>query len=881
MNTRAGCRAACAWPASELGRAAPLFPVVEALHRALEDGAQRATLLAIEPEQRRELLRLVPALDPAMSPPADDAAPVAMRARLIDAVATALIALAGDGALWVDDVHWIDELTLEALHHLAHRLARERRSAPRIVLTARGQELADRPEAHGALLKLERAHLLQRIELAPLGADDTTDLVQRLSGAPGNVFAERLHRATRGNPFFLLETIRFLFDSGELSIDARGIWSTRYDDATSDYAELPVPPNVQQAVLERVERLGPAARRVLEAAALAGDGFTLDDVQPATALSEWEALEGLERAAGASLISGAERSYRFGHDLVRLALDRNLGTERRRLIHLRLAETLVGKRGRADRIALHFDEADHAAQAAPWHLAAARAAQSVFAWRDALSHTERALAYIEDPAARFDVHRQRLSCAAMLYAQPLMESEIQAMQRLVAAGLPSPAELEVLVSQAELDNLRKRHSAAADQAQAALAAASGLSPQLAFRARMELGFAFCELGRFDEGDSALLEVLNGEPPPTPSQRARALRVRANIARSRLRPELAAQYLTEAIAILSETGEIEARAHAYNLLAFTQHVRGQRDAAIDTLELALADAQRAQSVAIQKTLLMNLAKLCTVAGDFPRAQLHLDTASEVLRFADDPATLALLASRRTELALQQGQLGTALNSARSSIAHYEANGGGSEDFWPWYLLARLLWHVGAREDAVAVFRDLPGSPAAAGRRIDDMVVLMINALQLPAQAESVVAALETLKSNAREEVEPSEIDYWRAYALNAAGRHAEAGQLLDGLEPPQFVLHPASLAALRLSARTGCDAVTPEDIESARQLLESAPPLEQLELLDALVAESDRNGQAATATNYRRAAAALVQRLEASLEDSDLRMMLQHRVRHLV
>jgi hypothetical protein len=101
-----------------------------------------------------------------------------------------------------------------------------------------------------------------------------------------------------------------------------------------------------------------------------------------------------------------------------------------------------------------------------------------------------------------------------------------------------------------------------------------------------------------------------------------------------------------------------------------------------------------------------------------------------------------------------------------------------------------------------------------------------------------------------------------------------------LQPPQFVLHPASLTALRLSARTGCDAVTPEDIESAQQLLESAPPLEQLELLDALVAESDRHGQAITAMNYRRTAAALVQRLEASLEDSDLRIVLQHRVRHL-
>jgi hypothetical protein len=163
----------------------------------------------------------------------------------------------------------------------------------------------------------------------------------------------------------------------------------------------------------------------------------------------------------------------------------------------------------------------------------------------------------------------------------------------------------------------------------------------------------------------------------------------------------------------------------------------------------------------------------------------------------------------------------------------------------------------------------------------MVVLMINALQLPAQAESVAAALETLKSNAREELEPSEIDYWRSYALNAAGRHSEAAQLLDGLQPPQFVLHPASLAALRLSARTGCAAATPEDVESAQQLLESAPPLEQLELLDALVAETDRSGDTTTAKSCRRVAATLVQRLANSLEDSTLRAALMLRTRHLV
>ena len=145
--------------------------------------------------------------------------------------------------------------------------------------------------------------------------------------------ARRLQRATHGNPYFLLETIRFLFDSGDLTIDERGTWVTRYDEDTGSYAELPVPPTVQQAVIERVERLGPAARRVLETAALAGDGFVLEEVQPATALSDWEALEGLERALQANLIASATPGYRFAHDLARgqvahdLAIDPGDGRE--------------------------------------------------------------------------------------------------------------------------------------------------------------------------------------------------------------------------------------------------------------------------------------------------------------------------------------------------------------------------------------------------------------------------------------------------------------------------------------------------------------------------------------------------------------------------
>jgi len=872
---------------SELTRNAPLQAVTTALAGALADGRLQQYLQTLDDARRHELARVLPGLDgpqaQAEGAHSSSDSPAARKARLLEAVGAALRALAADGVIVFEDLHWADALTLDLVEDLAHRLARQRAEAPVIVITARAQELADHAAAQALMLRLERAQLLQRFDLAPLDAAATTELVQRLSGSSGGtVFAQRLQHATHGNPFFLLETIRFLFASGELAVDERGQWTTRYDEATSDYAELPVPPTIQQAVLERVARLGPAARRVLETAALAGDGFTLDEVQPATALSDWEALDGLERAGGASLIRGAERRYRFGHDLVRVALDGSLGAERRRLIHLRLADTLAARHAEAGRVAWHYDRAGERAAAAPWHLAAARAAEQVFAWRDAVAHVDRALSATDDPATSFDLHRQRFGYAQLLYDHAAMQADIEAMQQLVAGGgLPPAAEQQALVSVAEFENVRKRHEAAASAARAVLQFGAAPTSDLGFRSRMELGFALCELSGFDEGEAALREVLDHDPAPTPSQRARALRVLANITRRRQRPAVAAGYLEEAIAILTRTGEIEARAHAYNLLAFTQHVGGQAGAAIATLELALADAQRAQSVAIQKTLLLNLVKLCTMASDFPRAQAHLDTATDVLQFAADPATLALLDSRRAELALLQGQLGRALSAARSAIAHYEANRGGSEDYWPWYLQGRLLWHIGANEAALAVYRNLAHSPAATGSDFKTMAALLTEAFQLPAHADAVAVALQALRDDSGGAVEPGEVDYWRAYALNAAGHHAEAAAILAEIAPPQFVLHPASLVALRLDALTASGADTDAAAAAAASQLDSAPPLEQIELLAALVSDSERRGDTATAGKYRKRARPLIERLATSLEDAALRGSLLERRHNLL
>jgi DNA-binding SARP family transcriptional activator len=373
---------------SAQGRDAALQPVRQALESAFNDPVLRARLRDLPAAERAELARLLPQLGDAQDPAEGPNA----RARFFDAVASALATAGAGGCLVVDDVQWLDDSSLEAIEQLVKRRPGATTAPLRVLLTARTAELAEAQTAREMVRRLERGGELTKLALQPLSEEATLQLVRELSGtSAGHRFARRLQRATQGNPFFLLETIRFLFDIGELALDERGYWSTPHDAETADYAELPVPPTVQKAVLERIERLGPAARRILETAALAGDRFSLPDVQPATALSDWDASEGLERALQAQFLVQPDDAYRFVHDLVRAAVESSLQPERRRLIHKRLAAVLIDRRERPDRIALHLESAGEREQAIEWRIRAAEDAVHQFARTEAIAHYLRAL----------------------------------------------------------------------------------------------------------------------------------------------------------------------------------------------------------------------------------------------------------------------------------------------------------------------------------------------------------------------------------------------------------------------------------------------------------------------------------------------------------
>ena len=301
-------------------------------------------------------------------------------------------------------------------------------------------------------------------------------LVQRLSGSEGGVrFAARLNAATDGNPFFALETIRALIEAGELSVDPEQGWSTRYDETTTDYAELPLPASVVEAVRSRVARLGPAVMRLLESAALAEDGSTLAELQGATALSDWEALEGIETAIAAQVVAREGDGYRFVHDLVRTAIASGLGIERRRLLHARLAAALEPVEASAARVALHWEAAGAPARASAAWVRAGKAALTLHAHREASTHFVRAADLAADDDTAFALYDQAMY--SMMIGALGAESTALLRRLLARTDAPSMAKhrSRVLMRMAEQASLERRH---ADAEALALRALSEGDPDL-------------------------------------------------------------------------------------------------------------------------------------------------------------------------------------------------------------------------------------------------------------------------------------------------------------------------------------------------------------------------------------------------------------------
>ena len=297
--------------------------------------------------------------------------------------------------LVLEDLHWADEGTLDALRSLARRFEH----APALMLvTLRDDELGRAHPLRVALGDIATAPAVRRMKLEPLSPPSV-----RLLAGSSRVDTDAIHRVTNGNPFYVTEI---------LAAGGSG-----------------VPATVSDAVMARVARLDAAARTLLDAIAVVPQAVGLDVLERIAP----DTFKSLDECVGAGVIEAERHAVRFRHELARLAVAAAIPPTRRIDLHrLVLAELARRPSGSVDpaRLAHHADGAGDAAAIRRYARLAAERAGSLGAHREAAAHYEQALAAEGAPAGERAELLER--CAWELYLTNRLTEAVAAAREALA-----------------------------------------------------------------------------------------------------------------------------------------------------------------------------------------------------------------------------------------------------------------------------------------------------------------------------------------------------------------------------------------------------------------------------------------------------------------
>jgi DNA-binding SARP family transcriptional activator len=327
------------------GLGLPYQPFVEVLEHLVAH-ASAELLERHVAEYGESVARLVPKLSArAGRPPApEDESGESERYVLFRAIEGFLAGASDGGPVLVvlEDLHWADLPTLTLLR----RILTSPREWPLMILsTCRVDGLQDGHPLRELLADLHREPNVLRVNLAGLGSADVVELLRGIPSSPqGGVddqLAETLKAGTNGNPFFIIELVRSLSESGALEVDEGRL-------CLPDGVELAehLPASITETLGQRLHRMDDDVRRLLGVGAVVGDEFDLDLVSGVAQLPA--AAEPAARAVRAGVlieVPGGPARFRFVNALMQRYLYRALGRRRRTELHREVAVAMESRAG--------------------------------------------------------------------------------------------------------------------------------------------------------------------------------------------------------------------------------------------------------------------------------------------------------------------------------------------------------------------------------------------------------------------------------------------------------------------------------------------------------------------------------------------------------
>src|SRR6266550_972368 len=288
--------------------------------------------------------------------------PSEIKARLLWNFTQFLARMAAKQPLFIvlENLQWADASSLELLHFVARQIERQK-----IVLLGTYNE-AER-DANATLRSTEQSLLglgcLTVRRLDPLEREEVEEIVAQMFGVDKAVtrhFSPMLYDWTRGNPFFVEETLKSLVDSGALT-QKDGRWTGW------EMQPLHLPATIRDVVKTRVDRLSPHARTLANLAAVIGTRADYDTLAKVSGLAQSEIISAVDELLAQRVLAetGSVDAiyYDFTHPLLQQVIYTELGQARARLLHATIAEALeslhrAAALEHAEEHALHFARAN-------------------------------------------------------------------------------------------------------------------------------------------------------------------------------------------------------------------------------------------------------------------------------------------------------------------------------------------------------------------------------------------------------------------------------------------------------------------------------------------------------------------------------------------
>jgi tetratricopeptide (TPR) repeat protein len=310
--------------------------------------------------------------------------------------------------LFIDDLHWADSASLALLHYLGQTIGSEK---VLLLATFRSEQLtADsegRPNPLVETLRLmKRQDLVEEISVSSLDQTGVGELAKNmLGGFVKEALVQKLSAESQGNPLFVVESLRMLYERNELTLD-----SDKWELVSG---AIGIPPKIKDIILQRLGQLVRSQRDVLDMASVLGEKFDPSLLASVLNQDPVEVIRTLDLIGKeTSLVRCEGELYRFDHARTRDAIYGDISSALRRVYHGKVAtqleDTILNGKLPFSDLAYQYAQAGNKEKSVKFALAAGQDALAKWSNSDAVRHFSYVLQTIGESAETAQVKQSAL-----------------------------------------------------------------------------------------------------------------------------------------------------------------------------------------------------------------------------------------------------------------------------------------------------------------------------------------------------------------------------------------------------------------------------------------------------------------------------------------